>query len=112
MLFQCLCGFKAVFYSTHSDDEPEKGLFNAICNSLGCESVDLENKILIIDGFDEIKSVNERKSLIQEFYDNTLDFDDLKVIITSRPDYLDTYDFQNVFKVLPFDISQIKEFFL
>ena len=24
MLFQCLCGFKAVFYSTHSDDEPEK----------------------------------------------------------------------------------------
>jgi len=23
MLFQCLCGFKLVFYSTHSDDEPE-----------------------------------------------------------------------------------------
>ena len=23
MLFQCLCGFKAVFYSTHSDDEPK-----------------------------------------------------------------------------------------
>ena len=22
MLFQCLCGFKLVFYSTHSDDEP------------------------------------------------------------------------------------------
>lgn len=94
-----------------SNKDLEKGLFNAICNSLGCESVNLENKILIIDGFDEIKSVNERKSLIQEFFNNTLDFDDLKVIITSRPDYLDTYDFQNVFKVLPFDISQIKEFY-
>lgn len=23
MLFQCLCGFKLVFYSTHSDDEPK-----------------------------------------------------------------------------------------
>lgn len=88
-----------------------KGLFNAICNSLNCESVDLENKVLIIDGFDEIKSVNERKSLIHDFFNDILDFENLKVIITSRPDYLATYDFQNVFKVLPFDISQIKEFY-
>ena len=27
MLFQCLCGFKPVFYSTHSDDEPLKYAF-------------------------------------------------------------------------------------
>ena len=94
-----------------SNKDLTKGLFNAICNSLDCESVNLENKVIIIDGFDEIKSVNERKSLIQEFLNNTLDFDNLKVIITSRPDYLNTYDFQYAFKVLPFDISQIKEFY-
>ena len=88
-----------------------EGLFNAICNSLDCESIDLENKVLIIDGFDEIKSVNERKSLIRDFFNNSLDFDNLKVIVTSRPDYLDIYDFKNAFEVLPFDIFQIKEFY-
>lgn len=94
-----------------SNKDLAKGIFNAICNTLDCESADLENKVLIIDGFDEIKSVNERKSLIQDFFNNTLDFNNLKVIITSRPEYLDTHDFQNAFKVLPFDISQIKEFY-
>lgn len=94
-----------------SNNDLAKGLFSTICNSLNCESVDLENKVLIIDGFDEIKSVNERKSLIHEFFNDILDFENLKVIITSRPDYLATYDFQNVFKVLPFDITRIKEFY-
>lgn len=50
-----------------SNNDLAKGLFSTICNSLNCESVDLENKVLIIDGFDEIKSVNERKSLIHEY---------------------------------------------
>ena len=28
MLFQCLCGFKPIFYTTHSDDEPK--IINAV----------------------------------------------------------------------------------
>lgn len=94
-----------------SNKDLAKGLFNAVCNTLDCESSDLENKVLIIDGFDEIKSVNERKSLILEFLNNILDFDNLKIIITSRPNYLDTSVFRNVFKILPFDRFQIKQFY-
>ncbi len=93
-----------------SNNDLAEGLFDAICNSLNCKKEDLENKVLIKDGFDEIKSVNNRKSLMREFFNNTLDLDNLKVIITSRPDYLDTYDFQDVINVLPFDVSQIKQF--
>lgn len=88
-----------------------EGLLNAIYNALNCESRDLENKILVIDGFDEIKSLGGRKSMIQKFEDDTLDFDNFKVIITSRPNYLDIHDFKNVFTILPFNIYQIKLFY-
>ncbi len=94
-----------------SNKDLEQGLLNAIYHSLYCRKGDLENKLLVLDGFDEIKIVNERKNLIREFLNNTLDFDNLKIIITSRHDYLDAYDFQNVFKILPFNISQVQEFF-
>ncbi len=87
------------------------GLLNAICTSLSCESEDLENKILILDGFDEIKAVNIRDSLLRKFFNDILDYKNFKFIITSRPDYINFYKFQNVFTLLPFDIDKIKEFY-
>lgn len=87
------------------------GILNAILGTLNCEREELENKVIVLDGFDEIKLLNEHKNLIRELFDNTLDFDNLKIIITSRPDYLNTFDFQNVFEILALNIYQIKEFY-
>ena len=71
----------------------------------------LENKILVLDGFDEIKLVSKRKNLVKEFLNDSLDFDNLKIIVTSRHNYLNTYDFQIHFEILPFSILQIQEFY-
>lgn len=87
------------------------GLLNAICTSLSCENEDLENKILILDGFDEIKTVDIRDSLLRNFFNDILDYKNFKFIITSRPDYIDSYKFQNVFELLPFGIDKIKLFY-
>lgn len=88
------------------------GLVHAISDTLGCEIKDLDHKVIVLDGFDEIKLVNKRKKIIHELFNDTLDFDDIKIIITSRPDYLkNVYDFDNVLEILPFDISRIKEFY-
>lgn len=89
----------------------QKGLLNAIYHSLNCEKNSLENKILVLDGFDEIKLVSKRKNLVREFLNDSLDFDNLKIIVTSRHNYLNTYDFQIHFEILPFNILQIQEFY-
>lgn len=94
-----------------SNKDLEQGILNAIYNSLNWERSDLENKILVLDGFDEIKVANERKIMIHDFLYNALDFDNLKIIVTSRHNYLDEYDFQNAFELLPFNILQIQDFY-
>ena len=87
------------------------GLLNASCTSLSCENEDLENKMLILDGFDEIKAVDIRNSLLRNFFNDILDYKNFKFIITSRPDYIDFYKFQNIFTLLPFGIDKIKQFY-
>lgn len=94
-----------------SDKDLLQGLLNAISYTLNYEIKNLENKVIVLDGFDEIKLVNKRKNLIREFFNNILDFENLKVIITSRPDYLEVYDFQNILEILPLDIFQIGQFY-
>jgi len=94
-----------------SSENLTKGLLNAIFTSFDCKREDLENKVLVLDGYDEIKTLNKHKNLIRELFDNTLDFDNLKIIISSRHDYLNISEFQNVFEILPFNIFQITKFY-
>jgi len=92
-------------------EELEKGLLKAIYAILDCKKVDLNNKILILDGFDEIKSLHVGKLLLSNFSNDILDFENFKIIITSRPDYVEFEFFQNVLKLLPFNVKQIKKFY-
>lgn len=92
-------------------EELEYGLLKAICNILGCKKNDLKNKIIVLDGFDEIKSLDMRNELLSAFFSDILDIMHLKLIITSRIGYI-TYDnFQNVIKILPFDFIRIRKFY-
>lgn len=92
-------------------EELKNGLLKAIYTTLDCKKHDLDNKILIIDGFDEMKSLYEREHILNTFLNDIKDFKCLKCIITSRPAYIDPTYFQNVFKVLPFDFDKIKRFY-
>ena len=92
-------------------EELEKGIMKAICFTLRCKKLDLDDKILVLDGFDEIKAVNISKSLLKTFFNDILDFCNLKIIFTSRPGYTDTYYFQNLIELLPFDIGKMGQFY-
>lgn len=92
-------------------EEFNNGLLKAICNTLKCVKSDLENKILVLDGFDEIKVLNNRNVLLRELFNNSLDYDNLKIIITSRTNYADPNDFSETIELLPFDVSEIKQFY-
>lgn len=91
--------------------ELECGLLNAICTTINCKKSNLENKILILDGFDEMKTLNSREILLSGFFDDILDFTNIKFIMTSRPGYLDFEDFHNVIKLLPFSDGKMKKFY-
>jgi len=87
------------------------GLMENIYEILNCSKSDLEDKILIIDGFDEIKSISIRNELLNDFLNDVLDIDNFKCIITSRPSYINFEDFQIVLKLLPFNVSKIEQFY-
>lgn len=91
-------------------NELKNGLLKAIYFSFNCKKADLENKILILDGFDELKLMSARENLLDEFFNDILDFQNFKCIITSRPNYINISDFQNVFSILPFNLKKIKTF--
>lgn len=92
-------------------EELEKGLLKAIYTILECNKIDLNNKILILDGFDEIKSLHIGELLLSSLLNDILDFENFKIIITSRPDYVKFEYFQNVLRLLPFNKKQIKKFY-
>ena len=92
-------------------EELEKGLIKSICKTLACKKQDLENMVLILDGFDEIKSIGSCDSFLNDFFNDILDFDSLKIIITSRPNYIDSNNFKYVYELLPFNISEIQKFY-
>ena len=91
-------------------EELENGLLKSICNTLKCNKSDLEDKILLLDGYDEMKSLNIRDKLLSDFWNDLKDFDFIKVIITSRPAYIDPIYFQNVIEVQRFDINKVDFF--
>lgn len=91
--------------------ELEEGLLNSICNILECENEDLENKILVIDGFDEMKALDVRESVLNEFISELKDFENFKCIITSRPGYVNIYHFQNVINIKEFNMKMVEIFY-
>ena len=93
-------------------EELERGLLKAICNTFNCTSkYDLEYKILILDGFDEMKSLNIRDELLYTFLNDIKDFKNFKCIITSRPTYIDDKCFSNIIELQEFNYNKIEKFF-
>lgn len=89
----------------------QESLLKTICEALNCKKRDLEGKILILEGFDEIKILDRKNELLYNFCNEVNDFDDLKYIITSRPNYIDEQSFYNVLELKVFDIERIKIFY-
>lgn len=88
----------------------EKKLLEAICKELDCEEEDLESKVLVLDGFDEMKALNIRNRLLNEFFADIKDFENFKCIITSRLGYIDSSQFHNVLIINKFDIKRVEDF--
>lgn len=89
----------------------EKTLLEVVCNKLACEEDDLENKMLILDGYDEMKALHIRERFLNEFFNDIKDFENFKCIITSRPAYIDTNRFSYVIALKGFDLSRIEDFY-
>ena len=94
-----------------SNNQLKDGLLNAIYNVLCCEKEDLENKVLVLDGFDEVKYLDKRDYLLNTFLNNIKDFENIKVIITSRSAYINSTHFQNVIELQVFDIDKVEKFY-
>lgn len=93
-------------------EELKTGLLKSICKTLECKKADLENKILILDGFDEMKTLDIRMRILNTFLSDIKDFENFKCIITSRPAYIDSSCFYNRIEILPFGVDEIKRFYL
>lgn len=92
-------------------DELSKGLLRGICNTLGLNRVgELDNKILILDGFDEMKLLGSKEKLLNHFLNLINDMDRFKCIITSRPAYINMNQFKTSIKLLPFNPNKIDLF--
>lgn len=94
------------------DEELENRLLKAICGILGCRKTDLEGKIIVLDGFDEMKALDRRYNILGSFLDDIKDFDNFKCIITSRPAYIEAYDFENALELKEFDIVRVENFYM
>lgn len=92
-------------------EELEYGLLESICNTLQCKKKDLEGRILILDGFDEIRLFNIRENILDTFFNDILNFRNIKCLITSRPNYVYSEYFECVVNLLPFSINNINEFY-
>lgn len=87
-------------------------LAKAISNKLGCTEKNLKNKLLILDGFDEIKYYSRSNNLLKSFLLQIRNIRGLRVLITSRDNYikLDEVKFQQVIKLCPFNGTKIIQF--
>ncbi len=89
----------------------EKTLLYAICTKLECEEEDLEDIILILDGFDEIKALDIREDLLNSFLTDIKDLKNFKCIITSRPTYINSEYFHYTVVLKKFDIEKVSTFY-
>lgn len=92
-------------------EELYSGLLKAICNTLKCKRKDLNEKFLVLDGFDEMKSLDRREDILSDFLNSIKDLEKSKIIITSRPTYITTFNFDNNIELLPFSAKKIQRFY-
>lgn len=92
-------------------EDLEHGLLKAIYSILECKRIDLECKILVLDGFDEMKLLDKGDYIITSFVSSIKDFKNFKCIITSRPAYINIEFFQHVFELKEFDINKVEIFY-
>ncbi len=92
-------------------EELNQGLLKAIIKILECKKKDLENRVLILDGLDEMKALDIRDSVLSEFVSELKDFDNFKCVITSRPAYIDAHYFQNIIEIKQFDLERVDKFY-
>lgn len=93
------------------EEELENGLLKAICTTLECKKRDLEGKILVLDGFDEMKLLDIREKILARYLNDIKDLEKFKCIITSRIAYVESNWFCNRITILPFDMERIKLFY-
>ncbi len=91
-------------------EELENGLLKAICITGGCKRKELESKTIILDGFDEMKTLDVRNRVLNDFLNDMKDFENCKCIITSRINYIDIHYFANVIEIQKFDIEKVDRF--
>ena len=87
-------------------------LMKAITSKLECSEKDLRNKLLILDGFDEIKYYSCDYDILKSFILQIRNIKGFRVIITSRDNYIkiERVKFQNVIKLCPFNDDKIKKY--
>lgn len=80
------------FADLHSDSL-EANILSSILHELNCEIGDLRNKRLIIDGFDESEFTSDKNRLLSNFFNKCQSIQGLKVLVTSRVNYVDCMKF-------------------
>ena len=87
-------------------------LLDSIINYLHCTKKDLENKVLILDGYDEIDSYFFDNDLFSDFFLAIREINNFKFLITSRENYIikAIHHFEKVLFLLPFNVGKIRRF--
>lgn len=63
-------------------------IMDSVKTKLNCENEDLQNKHLIIDGFDECTFTTDKNKLLSDFFNDCQNISGLKVLISSRVHYI------------------------
>ncbi len=81
---------------TEKNRNDESAILNAVIDKLECKREDLQNQRLIIDGYDESRFTRDDKTgLLKDFFSACKNIPKLKVLITSRINYIDSSRFEN-----------------
>lgn len=73
----------------------ENNILASVLDELNCKIEDLKDKRLIIDGFDESEFTTDKNRLLSNFFYNCQNITGLKVLVTSRVNYVDCKKFTN-----------------
>ena len=87
-------------------------LLDSIINYLHCTKENLKNKILILDGYDEIDSYFFNIDLFSDFFLSIREIKNFRLLITSRENYImkGIQYFEKVIYLLPFNKEKINKF--
>lgn len=95
--------------------EGDRGLLKAICESLKCKERNLKDCTIVLDGFDELKTSYSKFELLKSFLLDIRNVDELKVIITSRFNYIYNDILRNlkgrIINLKPYSSKKIREYY-